>query len=374
MTHAEAERALERGNLQKADILVRAALDQDPGDVASRSILARLASCAGIDAMGRYPDAHPRHLLIKAWGAGFWSDLDHVLGALLLAELTGREPVVRWGVNSRYRDPGHDNAFETFFAPVSAAQFGDLTLARTFFPAKWDRANLVAEDLNKWTGPGSRMSALHLLGRHEDVVVSDFHLGVVDLMPWIPHGHRLYGLSLAAVYRRLMTERIKLRQPLASAIDDLWKRHMAGRRWLAVHVRGTDKIGEAPALLQVNRDYHAIVDQILRLDNSLAIFLMTDSLSIVAEYRSRWGERVVVTDARRSDGAVGLHLDGAAASELGRQIIVDSWIAARCDVFLGTGMSNVSTGIRHLKDWPENSFFLMTPDMLSRRNLFLHDW
>lgn len=374
MTHAEAERALERGNLQKADILVRAALDRNPDDDAARSILARIARSSGIDSMGRYPDTRPRHLLIKAWGAGFWSDLDHVMGALLLADLTGRRPVVRWGLNSRYRDPGEDNAFETFFAPVSAARFGDLNLAQTFFPAKWHRDNLDAEDLDKWCGPGSRMSALHLLGRHEDVVVSDFHLGVVDLIPWIPHGHRLHGLSLAAVYRLLMTEHIKLLPSLANAIDDLWTRHMAGRRWLAVHVRGTDKIGEAPALAQVNRDYHPIVEQILRLDNSLEIFLMTDSLSIVAEYRARWGERVVVTNARRSDGTVGLHLDGAAASELGRQIIVDSWTAARCDVFLGNGMSNVSTGIRHLKDWPENSFFLMTPDMLSRRNLFLHDW
>jgi len=32
-------------------------------------------------------------LVIKAWGYGFWSDVSHVLGCLLLAEITGRIPV-----------------------------------------------------------------------------------------------------------------------------------------------------------------------------------------------------------------------------------------------------------------------------------------
>jgi protein O-GlcNAc transferase len=374
MTLADAAQALERGNLQKADILVRAALDQDPDDATARSLLARIAAQAGVDAMGRYPDARPRHLLIKAWGAGFWSDLDHVLGALLLADMTGRIPLVRWGVNSRYRDPDDDDAFANFFAPVSAARFGDLATARSFFPAKWHRDNLAAEDVAKWRGPGSRAGALHLLGRTEDVVVSDFHVGVADLLPWIARGHRLHGLPLTAIYRRLVTERLRLTDPLARAIDAHWTRCMAGRPWLAVHVRGTDKIREAPALAQVNRDYDAIIAQILRADEGLGIFLLTDQLSVLAAFRQRWGDRVVANDVRRADGTVGVHLDGAASSALGRQIVLDCWIAARCDIFLGNGMSNVSTGIRHLKDWPENRFFLMTPDALARRNPFLHDW
>jgi hypothetical protein len=54
--------------------------------------------------------------------------------------------------------------------------------------------------------------------------------------------------------------------------------------------------------------------------------------------------------------------------------MIDSWLAARCDLFLGNGMSAVSAGIRHLKDWPANSFFLMTEDVLARKDLFLHNW
>jgi len=43
-----------------------------------------------------------KFLLIKAWGYGFWSDVSHVLGQLLVAELTGRTPIVHWGQNSLF--------------------------------------------------------------------------------------------------------------------------------------------------------------------------------------------------------------------------------------------------------------------------------
>src|SRR5690242_5044603 len=42
----------------------------------------------------RPPEPGPgRILVIREWGCGFWSDFDHVIGGLLLAELTGRAPV-----------------------------------------------------------------------------------------------------------------------------------------------------------------------------------------------------------------------------------------------------------------------------------------
>ena len=47
-------------------------------------------------------EGEQRFLLIKAWGFGFWSDVLHVLGGLMLAELTRRQPVVFWGSNSLY--------------------------------------------------------------------------------------------------------------------------------------------------------------------------------------------------------------------------------------------------------------------------------
>ena len=50
------------------------------------------------------------YLLIKSYG--FWSDVEHVIGALLLAEMTGRTPVVHWGGNSYFTDDERGTPWE----------------------------------------------------------------------------------------------------------------------------------------------------------------------------------------------------------------------------------------------------------------------
>src|ERR1700738_931324 len=62
----------------------------------------------------------PTFVLIKAWGYGFWSDVSHVLGCLLLAEITGRVPITHWGSNSLFTDGSDRDAFRLYFEPVSA--------------------------------------------------------------------------------------------------------------------------------------------------------------------------------------------------------------------------------------------------------------
>jgi hypothetical protein len=94
MASTDARNALSLGDLQRAETLCRMALDRAPDDLEARALLTEIGRRVGVDAMGIYPDGHARYLLIKAWGFGFWADLDHVLGALLLADLTRRVPVV----------------------------------------------------------------------------------------------------------------------------------------------------------------------------------------------------------------------------------------------------------------------------------------
>ena len=55
-------------------------------------------------------------------------------------------------------------------------------------------------------------------------------------------------------------------------------------------------------------------------------------------------------------------------------VVMDAFLAARCDAFLGNGASNVSTAIRHLKDWAPGSFELIGPDFLALPNQMLHRW
>jgi protein O-GlcNAc transferase len=406
--------ALARGNLQLADYLCRDALRADPSDALAMSLLGHIASGLRLPqlahgwfarALAVHPGstdirawhdraaeiaqaaralaaaaaakapARPRHLLIKAWGYGFWSDVDHVLGQLLLAELTNRIPVVHWGANTLFGGAGIDNAFEQFFRPVSGAtQDGLAAWGDSFFPAKWSAANLRDVDVNKFQGPGSRTSALHLLARDEDVVVSDFHAKVCDLMPWIEPDSPWAGLDYVQVYRRLVAKYLKLQAPLQARIDAFADARMAGRRWVAVHVRGSDKVAELRDLALVNAQYQQRIEKMLQADASLGIFLLTDSAHFAREYREKYGERVLAADVARSDSTVGVHYAGHEGRKLGEEVIQDAYLAARCDAFLGNGASNVSTAIRHLKDWAPGRFELIATDFLTQPNAMLHRW
>src|SRR6185369_9336436 len=116
-----------------------------------------------------------------------------------------RTSLVWWGAQSRFSSDAAANAWEQFFAPVSAATLADLAPLKRF-PAKWrgESAQSLSGPLrNRWSGEGSRLAGLDLLDRDEDVVVSDFHTGMKALLPWLPAWHPLAGASLPEAYRRL---------------------------------------------------------------------------------------------------------------------------------------------------------------------------
>lgn len=408
----DADADLARGNLPRAEMRCRDVLEREPRHPGALRLLGDIASRVGAhdmavgyyagalstpheprpgkpgvnellqQALARAPAAQAltrpaagRYLLVKAWGFGFWSDLDHVLGMLLLAELTGREPVVHWGRNSLFRDADTDNAFTRFFQPVSPVTLTALEdEGLTFFPTKWNAGNLRAEDLDKWSGEGSRLTGLYALRRAENVVVSDFHTKVNDLMPWIPHTHPLHGLDRSQLYRVLFAKYLRLQPHLQADIDQQAESILAGRQWLAVHVRGSDKVREISHLEAVNQAYWTSVDRILMVNPGLSIFLLTDSEQVVTQFKARYGDKVVTMAAQRSSDQVGVHYAGHSGIVLGEQVIRDAWLAARCDLFLGNGGSNVSVGIRHLKDWRPGTYFLIGPDFLGERNTTLHDW
>lgn len=391
-----------RGNLQKAELLCRQVLSKQPDNGQALMLLGRIAQCIGEAAQGdaylrvaqshvrqgeihRAPLAPPtaatapprasRYLLIKSWGFGFWSDLDHVYGALLVAELTGRTPLIHWGKNSLFRNKDTANAYESFFVPVSDASWADISApGLSYYPPKWTRDNLALEDHQKWSGEGARMGGLYLLNRNEDVVVSDFHVKLNDLIPWIPEGSPYHGMQRSEIYRHLNEKYIHLKPHLARKIDDVWQQQMAHQNWLAVHIRGTDKVYEVDNLSAINGAYEARIDRILSVNPSLALFLLTDSTQVAQQFQAKYGERLLSLDCQRGSGTTGVHLEGHPGTEMGEQVILDAFLASRCDFFLGNGGSNVSLGIRHLKSWPQGTFFLIGSDFLGEVDLSLHEW
>jgi hypothetical protein len=72
------------------------------------------------------PPRGERYLLIKGWGFGFWADMAHVTGSLLLAEITGRIPLVYWGPESLFGDSRSTTPSPSTFEPVSSLSLEQL--------------------------------------------------------------------------------------------------------------------------------------------------------------------------------------------------------------------------------------------------------
>ncbi len=406
------QQALDKGNLGRADLLCRHMMEALPNYAWSPLLLAETArrivevdiardwagqaarmaaesaSAPGPEfdrelrrvqaAMERTPVHSPRTgwLLIKCWGCGFWSDVEHVLASLLLAEMTNRTPVVHWGQNSYYIDEGTEEAFGTLFdaiAPLTlvelAAEEGDI------YPAKYRRDNLDAVGLNVWDGPYSRLSGIYLLNRPERIVVTDFFTQVLELLPWLRADHWLHGASPMEAIRLLYEKYLVPVADIRVRIDEFIAQNFAQRPVLGVHVRNVDKGSEDLTVHETNKGIPLLVDRYLAQVPGLRLFLLTDSNPVIDAYRARYGDRVFHIDCSRTTGPVPMtmwHYDNR--RELGAEVIMDTYLAAACDYFIGHGGSNVACMVACLKRWPEGALHLLYDNAKTRRNWLLHDW
>ena len=131
-------------------------------------------------------------------------------------------------------------------------------------------------------------------------------------------------------------------------------------------------MGEVGRLADINAGYFARIDELVGAHPQLSIFLLTDSEQFLKDFQSRYGSRLLHSACTRSSTTTGVHFSGHPGMRIAEEVILDTYLAARCDFFLGNGTSNVSTTVRHLKDWAEGTYSLLGPDHLSLRNLFLH--
>jgi len=324
---------ISRDNLALADFVCRSILSLMPGHAAALNLVGVIAARLGLrdeaiayfaKSLAHDPAFGPakdnlrkiqkmpivsgrptgrRYLLIKAWGYGFWSDVNHVLGSLLLAEITGRTPVTHWGTNSLFGDGSTRDAFQLYFAPVSPETlYGLLALNEaSFFPPKWSAADLIKEDHSKWHGSYSRMAGINFLGRSEVIAISDFYIGVIDLLPWIPEAHKLHGKSVDDVYLYLAEKYLKPRDHILSEVEAFYSRRISKRSTVAVHIRGSDKKLEIRNIEDLNRHCIDVIDQ---QNPACQIFLLTDDMRWVSIFRDRYADRLVVTDSQRTSNDV----------------------------------------------------------------------
>ncbi|MGO9602686.1 MAG: hypothetical protein ACLQAT_04660 [Candidatus Binataceae bacterium] len=293
-------------------------------------------------------------LLIKRWGAGFWSDVDHVVGQLARAEILNRVPVVQWGVGGPYGN-GRDETFTLYFEPVSG--LGVEGLEGSIWPECWTLSNIGDElpfqptgearppydyyqlCMDKQSVPPAWLArgAIH---RNEDVLVSIFWEDPEDIAKAAPPGSRLHGKNGDELRRFIVAERLTLRPAIREQIDRFWNENLDGYPTLAVHARGSDK---AVAENKTVHEQNALALQIAR-EWSGKVFLLSDSERYRAEWAEVLGGRLVVQSCLRTTSEVlpNFLLPGVDGYRNGTEILIDTYTAARCDRFIGTYSSNVS--------------------------------
>lgn len=264
-----------------------------------------------------------QYLLILDSGSGFWQEMHHVLGQLLRAELTNRAPVVFWRKTSLYGVGEGKNAFGHFFLPVSGYGIQDL--------------------------------------EGKDVIVHDLAAGMEEALPHIPPGHPLYGADAHELYSIMLEKYIRLQPDIAQEIELFYQKAMLNKRIIGVHIRGSDKVLEVPHLNALNERYPAEMEHILSINPGALIFMMTDCRDILAEYIEKYGSRLIYTDCMRVlTGDKGVHFQHYADQKRkGTEVVKDTWLAAKCDYFIGNGYSNVSRAVSELKSWPEDRIRLL---------------
>lgn len=373
-----ASRLMAEGNYPQAELHLRKYKRASGESRRSAELFDQLALGYGLPPKFTLSEENPRrssgiqYLFIRSWGHGFWSDVHHVLGQLLVAELTHRVPIVWWGENSLFRDGTGANAFHLYFDSITPDGLPAELAGLSIYPSKWNPSNLFGPNLNLWEGVDSRVAAPYLFARPEDLVVSDFYATLASIQPWIGRTSNYYGRTEEEIYRLLCQKYLIPVPQIAREAEVFYQAKMASRNWISVHVRGSDKIVESPDLHRTNQQYQAYIERILELNPGIGIFLLTDSVEVLEFYRTCYGERLLTTSALRTKGNVGIHLQGHDGYGIGQEVLIDVLLAVRGDYFIGNQESNVSLAISSLKHWSPGFIFMLGQESGRGENWFLH--
>jgi len=341
--------------------------------------------------------AGDRFLLIKPWSYRLWSDVEHVLGQLLIAEITNRIPVVFWPTHCLHNGFIHTNGFELYFEPVSDYTIFDLAKPEyTFYPPFWDADNLLVEDTGKDTW--MYRSIGNLISSDANVVIGDVYFSISEIIPFVKKDNAAYGMTATEIYRYLFRKYIKVKKDILNEVQGFYQSWLKdGHPLLAVHVRReeddmiidvrkdieeehywrrhsrkygikTEKelkrkyrsLGKGK-LLKANTQYHAEINKLLNRYSIKKIFLLTDSQEVVDEYREKYGDMVICTDCKRLTASEpAYHLENPVVKRRrGIEVIKDAYLAAKCDFFIGNDFSSLSRAVSRIKDWPEENVKLL---------------
>lgn len=264
--------------------------------------------------LGAMPGAEPHTLVVKAADAGFFSNVNCVVGHL-------RHSLGRGGCEAVRVDWQLDAPMTTF--TYGTAADGNL----------WERFYQALRFPN--APPAERVTRAY----------ADF--GMTGL-----RAYRMYkrGDRWRDEYGQAYRDHIRVLPAIRDRVDELWQTGMTGRFCVGVHIRHIDHSHECPRPIPEHDVFVERAKQLGGRSEQSAVFLATDAPSAVERFDSAFGRRLVIQPGvsrervRRGQPQVGMPNPSL---EHGIQVLVDALLLARCDVVLHT-VSNIATAAGYI--------------------------
>lgn len=240
---------------------------------------------------------------IGTWYGGFFASFNCVLHHLLWCEKNNHIPVVYWDKRSLYYTQGfnkNNNVWEYYFEPVSHVH-------------------------------STPQQPIHLQ-------FTPYMPDVVEFCPeYMDQETRIKAHCLIVKY-------IKIKPRIQRKIDAFYAAHLAEKKTVAIHIRGTDKGIEEP-LVTAEKIVTAALEYA---DDDAQFFIASDEKNLLNKLiKLLHGRTIVYYDCYRSDTNKPLHIRSAhkpSHAQLGEDVLVEVCLMARCNALIHT-LSNVSTGV-----------------------------
>jgi hypothetical protein len=130
---------------------------------------------------------------------------------------------------------------------------------------------------------------------------------------------------------------------ISAVVHSFASRYFAGHHVIGVHVRGNEHDGELGYFRLRRRPLQSYFDAVSRAGDlgEARIFLATDQQDIVQAFRERYGQRLLLSAARRVNRGESLH-GAVGGHDVGVDVLIECLLLSRCN-HLVHGISNVST-------------------------------
>jgi len=323
---------------------------------------------------------HEKYLVINSWSAGLGADILYAVGWLYCAALTKRQPLIYWGDNSVYNESKNTNLFPKLFKGDALTDIGIAEKAKTgVFPEYWNQRLLTEYYRNtkviKYDSQlRFELTGSQYLNRTEPVLVSGEPNRINMMMEWALEGELGANIDQTEISRVLIKKYFQLADHLQAEADQFITKWFEGMPYLAIHLRGTDKIDEGVGT-EVSDVNQQLIDMLEKEDDSLPIFLMTDDKASVSEMIKRFPGRIYLTEATRGSTKTGIHFEFPNKLELAEEVLIDVAIASKAQAFYGFGSSSLAVYCSYLRSKDQKTvikpfdlwtrlFDLPTPDRL----------